>query len=159
MKKTLFSLIFLGGFIMANSQAIIKSGELGSFEGNSTIFSGKVKVSILFNSETWREFGGALVEFEKSSRSAWHTHPEGQTLIVTDGEILTKVPGQKASIAKKGDVISCPPNVRHFHGATDSSKGAHIALTQEKNGKNVTWENLVSDVEYQEALNEARSKQ
>ena len=114
---------------------------------------------MLFNSETWREFGGALVEFEKSSRSAWHTHPAGQTLIVTDGEILTKVPGQKASIAKKGDVISCPPNVRHFHGATDSSKGAHIALTQEKNGKNVTWENLVSDVEYQEALNEARSKQ
>lgn len=49
--------------------------------------------------------------------------------------------------------------MRHFHGATDSSKGAHIALTQEKNGKNVTWENLVSDVEYQEALNEARSKQ
>lgn len=96
------------------------------------------------------------MEFSKNARSAWHTHPAGQTLIVTQGEILTKVPGQKAVITKKGDVISCPPNVRHFHGATDTSSGSHIALTQEKDGKNVSWENLVSEAEYKEALKEAR---
>ncbi len=159
MKKALFIFLFLGGMAMAtDSQSITKSGELGGFEGNSQNFSGKVKVSMMFKSESWREMIGALVEFDKNARSAWHTHTAGQTLIVTEGEILTKVPGQKASIAKKGDVISCPPNVKHFHGATDSSKGAHIAITQEKNGKNTNWLELVSDAEYKEALSEAKSR-
>ncbi|ASQ29717.1 Cupin domain protein [Campylobacter avium LMG 24591] len=158
MKKTLFILTLLGGVAMADTQTITKSGELASLKGDSKIFSGDVKVSMMFKSDSWRDFGGALVEFSKNARSAWHTHTAGQTLIVTEGEILTKVPGQKASIAKKGDVISCPPNVRHFHGATDTSKGSHIALNQEKDGKNVAWENLVSDSEYKEALKEARGK-
>lgn len=156
MKKALCILTVLGGFAMADSQSITKSGELGGFKGDSKIFSGDVKVSMMFKSQSWRDFGGALVEFSKNARSAWHTHPAGQTLIVTEGEILTKVPGQKAVITKKGDVISCPPNVRHFHGATDTSSGSHIALTQEKDGKNVSWENLVSEAEYKEALKEAR---
>lgn len=156
MKKALCILTVLGGFAMADSQSITKSGELGGFKGDSKIFSGDVKVSMMFKSDSWRDFGGALVEFSKNARSAWHTHPAGQTLIVTQGEILTKVPGQKAVITKKGDVISCPPNVRHFHGATDTSSGSHIALTQEKDGKNVSWENLVSEAEYKEALKEAR---
>ena len=157
MKKTLFILTLLGGVAMADTQTITKSGELASLKGDSKIFSGDVKVSMMFKSDSWRDFSGALVEFSKNARSAWHMHPAGQTLIVTEGEILTKVPGQKASIAKKGDVISCPPNVRHFHGATDTSRGSHIALTQEKDGKNLAWENLVSDSEYKEALKEARA--
>lgn len=110
----------------------------------------------MFKSNEWRNFSGALVEFEVSARSAWHTHPQGQTLIVTEGEIITKVPGQKAFIAKKGDVISCPIGVKHFHGATNTSSGAHIALTGEKEGKNVEWLELVSDEEYENALKEAR---
>ena len=141
----------------ADTQTITRNGELGSFKGDSKIFSGEVKVSMLFKSTSWREFGGGLVEFSKNARSAWHTHPAGQTLIVTDGEILTKIPGQAATIAKKGDVISCPPNIRHFHGATDTSHGSHIALTQEKNGQNVNWEELVSDEEYAKALKEAKN--
>ena len=150
--------MILGGLIMADSQSITKSGELGSFKGDSKIFSSDVKVSMLFKSESWQDFGGALVEFSKNARSAWHMHPAGQTLIVIEGEILTKVPGQKAVIAKSGDVISCPPNVRHFHGATDTSSGSHIALMQEKDGKNVIWEELVNEAEYKEALREARGK-
>lgn len=156
MKRSLVLISILGGLAMATeSQSITKNGELGSFEGNSQNFSGKVKVSMMFKSESWRDMIGALVEFEKGSRSAWHTHTAGQTLIVTDGEIITKVPGHKASIAKKGDVISCPPDVKHFHGATDKSKGSHIAITQEKNGKNTQWLELVSDEEYKQAINEA----
>ncbi len=119
-------------------------------------FSKNVKVSMMFKSNEWRNFSGALVEFEVSARSACHTHPQGQTLIVTEGEIITKVPGQKAFIAKKGDVISCPIGVKHFHGATNTSSGAHIALTGEKEGKNVEWLELVSDEEYENALKEAR---
>lgn len=111
---------------------------------------------MMFKSNEWRNFSGALVEFEVSARSAWHTHLQGQTLIVTEGEIITKVPGQKAFITKKGDVISCPIGVKHFHGATNTSSGAHIALTGEKEGKNVEWLELASDEEYENALKEAR---
>lgn len=157
LEKTLILSLFLGVMLMAaDTQTITKNGELGSLKGDPKIFSGEVKVSMLFKSSSWREFGGALVEFSKNARSAWHTHPAGQTLIVTEGEILTKIPGQAANIAKKGDVISCPPNIRHFHGASDTSHGSHIALTQEKDGKNVNWQELVSDEEYAKALKEAR---
>ncbi len=158
MKKfRVFSLVLcLGSVLLADSQTIIKSGELESIKGDSKIFSGDVKVNFMFKATSWRNFGGALVEFNKGARTAWHTHNEGQTLIVTQGKILTKAQGQKATIAKKGDIISCPPNVKHFHGALDSERASHIALTQEKNGINVQWLELVSDKEYQEALKEAR---
>lgn len=155
-KNTYFKFILGVRLMAADTQTITKNGELGSLKGDPKIFSGEVKVSMLFKSSSWREFSGALVEFSKNARSAWHTHPAGQTLIVTEGEILTKIPGQAASIAKKGDVISCPPNIRHFHGASDTSHGSHIALTQEKDGKNVNWQELVSDEEYAKALKEAR---
>ena len=69
---------------------------------------------------------------------------------------LQKSRGKQQALQKKGDVISCPPNIRHFHGATDTSHGSHIALTQEKNGQNVNWEELVSDEEYAKALKEAK---
>lgn len=160
MKKVLFLACF--GAILAfadkgeNMQVVEKAGVHGSFKGDSKIFSGEVKVSMMFRANEWRDFSGGLVEFSKNARSAWHTHPKGQTLIVTEGEIITKAVGQKATIAKKGDVISCPIGVKHFHGATESSKGAHIALTSEVNGKNVEWLELVSEEEYKNALKEAR---
>ncbi len=82
MKKALCIVSLLGGVAMADSQTITKSGELGGFEGNAQNFSGKVKVSMMFKTEPWREMIGALVEFDKNARSAWHTHTAGQTLIV-----------------------------------------------------------------------------
>lgn len=148
--------LLLGVISMADTQKITKNGELGSFKGDAKFFSGDVDVAILFKSEAWRTFGGALVKFAPKARSAWHLHPAGQTLIVTEGEIITKIPGQKATIAKKGDVISCPPNIKHFHGATDKVSGTHIAITQEKDGENVKWLELVNDKEYQEALMEIK---
>lgn len=142
-----------------NMQTIEKSGKYESFKGDSKIFSGDVKIHMMFKANGWRDFSGGLVEFSKNARSAWHTHPKGQTLIVTEGEIITKVPGQKAVIAKKGDVISCPIGVKHFHGATNTSKGVHIALTSEIDGRNVEWLELVSDEEYKNALKEARKQE
>lgn len=156
-KISLFLIMILCNLLEGvQMQELESKGIHGNFKGDSKIFSGNVKVSMMFKSNEWRNFSGALVEFEPSARSAWHTHPQGQTLIVTNGEILTKVPGQKAFIAKKGDVISCPIGVKHFHGATNTSSGAHIALTGEKDGKNVEWFELVSDKEYKEALDEAK---
>lgn len=155
-KIGLFLIMILCSFLQGvQMQELESKGIHGNFKGDSKIFSGNVKVSMMFKVNEWRNFSGALVEFEPSARSAWHTHPQGQTLIVTEGEIITKVPGQKAVIAKKGDVISCPIGVKHFHGATNTNKGVHIALTGEKEGKNVEWLELVSDEEYENALKEA----
>ena len=71
------------------AQELIKGGRLGGFIGDEKIFTGKVKVTKLFNDAPYRPFGGGLVEFERGARSAWHTHPAGQTLIVTKGVIIT----------------------------------------------------------------------
>lgn len=110
--KSLFLIMILYSFVKGvQMQELESKGIHGNFKGDNKIFSGNVKVSMMFKSNEWRNFSGALVEFEPSARSAWHTHPQGQTLIVTNGEILTKAPGQKAFIAKKGDVISCPIGV------------------------------------------------
>lgn len=163
MKKFLCLLMLSGTFALAsvgeNMQIIEKVGTHGSFKGDAKIFSGEVEVEMMFKANEWRDFSGGLVEFSKGARSAWHTHPKGQTLIVTEGEIITKAEGQKALIAKKGDVISCPVGVKHFHGASNTSAGAHIALTSEINGKNVEWLELVSDEEYKNALKEAREQE
>ena len=138
------------------AQELIKAGSLGGFVGDSKIFSGKVKVTKLFNDAPYRAFGGGLVEFSKGARSAWHTHPAGQTLIVTDGTIITGTESGEVQVAHKGDTILCPPNLKHWHGATDKQNGAHIALTGVKDGKNVVWLDKVSDDEYKSALKKAK---
>lgn len=153
LKSYLFACCIVASGAAIETQSIEKQGSHPNFKGDNKIFSGEVKVSMLFDNTQWRNFGGALVEFSPHARSAWHTHPNGQTLIVTEGEIITQVQGEKASIAKKGDVISCPPDIKHWHGARNS-KAAHIALTGYKEGKNVEWLELVSDEEYQKALKE-----
>ena len=142
----------------ANPQSITRAGELGSFKADNKIFSGELRVSMIFKENAWRDFSAALVEFERGARSAWHTHPAGQTLIVTQGEILTGTEFGEAFIARKGDAINCPPGVKHFHGASPSKKGAHIALTARKEGKNVTWLEKLSDEEYQKFAKIAENK-
>lgn len=99
MKKFLCLLMLSGTFALAsvgeNMQIIEKAGTHGGFKGDAKIFSGEVKVEMMFKANKWRDFSGGLVEFSKGARSAWHTHPKGQTLIVTEGEIITKAEGQK----------------------------------------------------------------
>ena len=136
-------------------QEVIKKGSLGGFKGDSKIFSGDVSVEMAFGSNAWRDFSGGVVRFERAARSAWHTHPKGQTLLVLEGAIITgsKV-GEKmvVHVARKGDVISCPPGIEHWHGALDNESGTHLALTGEINGKNVEWHDKVSNEEYQKAI-------
>lgn len=142
--------------INASEQELIKAGSLGEFEGSDKFFSGKVKVTMLFNDAPYRAFGGGLVEFSKGARTAWHTHPAGQTLIVTEGEIITGSENGEVQIARKGDTIIFPPDVKHWHGATDKQNGAHIALTGVKDGQNVNWLEKLSDEEYKSALKKAK---
>lgn len=138
------------------AQEIVKAGSLGGFVGDDKIFTGKVKVTKLFNDAPYRPFGGGLVEFERGARSAWHTHPAGQTLIVTKGVIITGTEQGVVQLANEGDTVLCPPDLKHWHGATDKQDGAHIALTGVKDGNNVNWLEKVSDEEYKSALKKAK---
>ncbi|MFQ6342339.1 cupin domain-containing protein [Campylobacter sp. VTCC 70190] len=148
--KILNLILILGVCVMAKAE-LSKSGTLGSFVGAKENFSGKVKVDMLFKENEWRNFSGALVEFAPKARSAWHTHPAGQSLIVTQGEIISGSEDGQVWLAKKGDVLSCPPNIKHWHGGSDLG-GAHLALTGSKEGEAVKWLELVSDEEYEAAL-------
>ncbi|WP_425531739.1 cupin domain-containing protein [Helicobacter mastomyrinus] len=143
---------------MQKTQEIVKAGSLGGFKGDSKIFSGEVNVKMLFKSGDYRNFSGAEVTFSPKARTAWHTHPAGQTLIVTQGTIYTGTKQGITQIAKVGDVVLCPSDIEHWHGAGLKEKGVHIALTHEKDGKNVTWLELLSDTEYEGYIKEAESK-
>ena len=143
---------------MQKTQEVVKAGSLGGFKGDSKIFSGEVSVKMLFKSDYYRSFGGGEVTFSPRARTAWHTHPAGQTLIVTQGKIYTGTKAGITQIAKVGDVVLCPPDIEHWHGAGLKEKGVHIALTHEKDGKNVTWLELLSDAEYEGYIKEAESR-
>jgi quercetin dioxygenase-like cupin family protein len=88
------------------------------------------------------------VTFQPGARTAWHTHPLGQTLIVTSGTGWTQCDGEDRVEIHAGDVIWCPPARRHWHGATDSSAMTHIAIQESLNGSPVTWMEHVADEEY-----------
>lgn len=152
--KFLTILVISGGLLI--SQEIIKDESLKSFQGDSKIFSGEVNIKILFPKNEWRNFSGGVVTFSPSARSAWHIHPAGQTLIVTNGTIYTGTEKGDVQIAKKGDIILCPPNLRHWHGAGLDQSGEHIALTGYKNNENVIWLEKVNDIDYKKAIKNAR---
>jgi quercetin dioxygenase-like cupin family protein len=102
----------------------------------------------LFAAKDTAPFSGAYVTFEPGARSAWHTHPAGQHLIVTHGVGWTQAWGGPIVEIRAGDVVWCPPGVKHWHGATPTTAMTHIALTGTDRGKNVDWLEKVSDEQY-----------
>ncbi|WP_425064179.1 (R)-mandelonitrile lyase [Rhizobium rhododendri] len=91
---------------------------------------------------------GGHVTFDPGARSAWHTHPAGQILIVTSGTGWVQEEGAEKRVMRPGDVIWCPPDVKHWHGATATTGVSHIAITNMKDGTNVAWMEKVSDEQY-----------
>ncbi|WP_251004522.1 AEC family transporter [Escherichia coli] len=87
-------------------------------------------------------------DFEPGARSAWHTHPAGQRLIVTSGVGLTQQEGKPVQVIRAGDVISCPADVKHWHGVAPGSAMTHLAITGMVDGKSVNWKELVADEQY-----------
>lgn len=132
--------------------------EAAEIKGDSRIFSGEVGVTMLFDKNAWRNFSGAKVHFSPKARSAWHTHPAGQTLIVTQGVIYTGTKDGIIHKAEVGESISYPPNVEHWHGAGLESSGTHIALTQYDKDSNVIWGDKLSDTEYLQAIKKAEKR-
>jgi quercetin dioxygenase-like cupin family protein len=117
--------------------------------GASDRFTGSVRVQSLFDpTEPSRTSGGA-VTFQPGARSAWHTHPLGQILIVTDGVGWIQQWGGPVQVIHKGDVVWIPPGVKHWHGATPTSAMTHIAVQESLNGVAVNWLEQVTNEQYQ----------
>ena len=128
---------------------IKRSGSQPSGKGPADWFTGTVRIDPLFSPPDPARVAGALVTFEPGARTAWHTHPLGQTLIVTAGCGWTQCWGEPRQEIRPGDVIWCPPGTKHWHGATTSTAMTHIAIQEALNGKMVDWMEKVSDEQYQ----------
>lgn len=130
------------------AQTIMRAGSQAHSKGPSEYFTGNVQVLPLFAANPSTPVSGHSVSFERGARSAWHTHPAGQHLIVTAGTGWTQEWGGPVTEIRKGDVVWCPPGVKHWHGASPKSAMTHIALTGYLNDKNVEWLEKVSDAQY-----------
>lgn len=126
---------------------IMRSGSRPSQRGPEQYFTGAVWIDPIIQAPEPSRVTGGLVTFEPGARSAWHTHP-CQTLIVTQGVGWTQCEGGATVEIHAGDVIWCPPNHKHWHGATPTTAMAHIAITEQLNGKNVEWMEKVTDEQY-----------
>jgi quercetin dioxygenase-like cupin family protein len=130
------------------SQQITPAGSQPSVAGPADFFTGRVRVDPTWAADSDINTSGAMVTFEPGARSAWHTHPKGQRLVVISGVGLTQEWGGRVQVIRPGDVVSCPPGVKHWHGASPTTAMTHLAVTGTVHGKNVTWMEKVSDEQY-----------
>lgn len=117
-------------------------------QGPDEYFTGKATITGQFQRPAPSRVTGAIVRFEPGARTAWHSHPLGQTLIVTEGVGWTQIEGGPKLEFQAGDIMWCPPEHKHWHGATPHQAMTHIAIQEAKDGKNVTWMEKVTDAEY-----------
>ena len=127
---------------------IKRAGSQPSTRGPSDWFTGTVRIDPLFQAPDPAFVQGASVTFEPGARTAWHTHPLGQTLIVTSGCGFVQRWGGSIKVIRPGDVISCPPGEKHWHGASPTTSMTHLAIQEELNGKVVDWMEKVTDDQY-----------
>lgn len=130
------------------SQTIVRAGSQPSSKGPAENFTGAVTVTPLFAANASAPYAGAYVTFEAGARSAWHTHPAGQRLVVIAGTGRTGEWGGSVREIKAGDVVWCPPGVKHWHGASPAAAMTHLALTNSVNDKLVEWMEKVTDAQY-----------
>ena len=127
---------------------ITRAGSQSSQRPPAEYFTGVVRLDPLFPARDPGRTSAGSVTFEPGARTAWHTHPLGQTLIVTSGTGWTQCAGEPRIEIHAGDVIWCPPGHKHWHGATATTAMTHIAIQEVLDGKNVTWMEKVTDEEY-----------
>jgi quercetin dioxygenase-like cupin family protein len=127
---------------------IKRSGSQPSRKRPVEYFTGAVRVDPLFAAPEPARVGGGSVTFEPGARSVWHTHPLGQTLIITSGLGRVQREGGSIEEVRTGDVIWFPPGLKHWHGASPSTAMSHIAIQESLNGNNVDWLEKVSDKQY-----------
>ncbi|MGO4495732.1 cupin domain-containing protein [Paenibacillus sp. 2RAB27] len=128
---------------------IKRVGSQPSGKGPSDYFTGTVRIDPLFEAAEPARVAGASVTFEPGARTAWHTHPLGQTLIVTAGMGRAQRLGGPIEEIRPGDVVWFPPGVKHWHGASPTTAMTHIAIQERLDGKTVEWLEQVTEDEYQ----------
>jgi len=133
---------------------ITRIGSQPSGKGSADYFTGTVRIDPLFQAGSPARAGGANVTFEPGARTAWHTHPLGQTLIVTAGCGRVQLEGGPVQIIRPGDVVWIAPHERHWHGAAPTTAMTHIAIQEQLHGSAVTWLEHVTDAEYEAAVQE-----
>ena len=132
----------------ADAITITRSGSQPSAKGSVEYFTGAVRIDSPFRGRDPARVGGGIVTFEPSARTAWHTHPLGQTLIVTAGAGLVQQWGGPIQEMKQGDVVWIPPGVKHWHGATATTGMSHIAIAERLDSKSADWMDEVTDEQY-----------
>lgn len=130
------------------AQQIARAGSQASTAGPDEYFTGRVRIDPVWAADAGINASGALVTFEPGARSAWHTHPAGQRLVVMSGVGLVQEWGKPVQEIRPGDVVRCPPGVKHWHGAKPDTAMTHLAVTGSVDGKNVEWMEKVSDADY-----------
>jgi quercetin dioxygenase-like cupin family protein len=138
----------LAGPAAAEGLEIQRSGARASARAPAEHFTGQVRLDSPFQAAAPARVGGATVTFEPGARTDWHTHPLGQTLIVTAGRGWVQREGSAAQEIRPGDIVWIPPNTRHWHGATATTAMSHIAIAERQDGSPVTWMEKVGDDQY-----------
>jgi len=128
---------------------IKRAGSQPSGKGPADWFTGRVRIDPLFQASPPARAVGASVTFEPAARTAWHTHPLGQTLIVTAGAGFAQRWGGPVEEIRSGDVVWFPPGEKHWHGASGTTAMTHIAIQEQLDGKAVDWMEQVTDEQYQ----------
>jgi quercetin dioxygenase-like cupin family protein len=153
MSLALLLAVFGGGYVMAENsqhQTLTLAGTQPSVKGPAQFFTGTVRIDpVLSPKFPDAPFSGAFVTFEPGARSFWHTHPAGQHLLVVSGVGRTGEWDGEVKEIRAGDVLWCPPGVKHWHGASPTTAMTHLALTGTlTGGKNAEWIEEVSDAQY-----------
>jgi quercetin dioxygenase-like cupin family protein len=128
---------------------IKRSGSQPSVKGPADWFTGSVRIDAPFTGSEPARVGGATVTFEPGARTAWHTHPLGQTLVVLSGAGLVQREGGPIEPIHPGDIIWFAPGEKHWHGAAPTTAMSHIAIAEALDGKVVDWVEKVSDEQYE----------
>jgi quercetin dioxygenase-like cupin family protein len=128
--------------------AITRNALQSSSRGGADYFTGSVRVDTLFKAAEPARTSGGRVTFEPGARTAWHTHPLGQTLIVTTGTGLVQRWGDPVEEIRQGDLVWIPPGQKHWHGAAPGTAMTHIAIAEQLNGMVAKWLEKVSDEQY-----------
>ncbi|MBB3522190.1 cupin domain-containing protein [Rhizobium sp. BK456] len=153
-KMTLASAMAAAAFVSASSAlaseaiTITHAGSQPAIVGAPDKFTGSVRVEDNFKATAPATVGGATVVFEPGARTAWHSHPLGQTLIVTSGVGVVQMWEGRQQEIRSGETVWIPPGVKHWHGASPSNGMTHIAFSESLDGKSVDWLELVTDAQY-----------
>lgn len=145
---TILIVTLSSGAAYAQGMEITKSGSRAGMIGSSEVFTGTAYIDPVFDNKAPFAVNGGKVTFLPNARSNWHTHPAGQVLIVTEGTGWVQEEGGEKHVMQAGDVVWCPPGVKHWHGATDKTSVTHYAIQQFAEGKNVEWLEPVTDAQY-----------